>query len=135
MKEKTRHHGFTLLEVVIAISLLFMVVAAVFYFYANMMENEGKIREKYTLLRITRQFVDAFVFRSADEAGEGTKEQEGFILKWKIFPAGERRDIFYSSGIVPQAQLNRVHLWVLHKNTKKQVMELQFLVNTILPAK
>ncbi len=130
--------GFTLIEVIVSITLLFIVVAAVFYFYSNMMDNEGKIREKYTLLRITKEFIDSFAFRSADEAakpGGGANEREGFILQWRIYPAEERRDVFFSSGVVPQAQLNRVHLRIVKKETKKQVLELQFLVNTILPAK
>jgi type II secretory pathway pseudopilin PulG len=124
--------GFTLLEVIIAIALLFMVVAAVFYFYGNLMANQGKIKEKYKLLRISRAFVDSFVFRgqaSIPGQQKGRLEKEGFILLWNIFPVENKREVLFSSGVVPMAQLNRVHLEILKKENRSRVMELNFLVN------
>ena len=83
--------GFTLIEVILAITLLFMVIAAVFYFYSNLMENQGKIKEKYALLRTAREFVDSIVFSGdrglALESG-GKRETDRFLLRWKIIPGG-----------------------------------------------
>jgi prepilin-type N-terminal cleavage/methylation domain-containing protein len=126
--------GFTLIEVIIAIAVLFLAIAAVFYFYSNLMGNQAKLKEKYTILRISREFVDSVVF-SGDLAvrarNKGRREAEGFILKWDIYPAEEKREVLFTSGIAPLAQLNRVHLEVIKKATGKRVLELHFLLNNI----
>ncbi len=130
--QKNQARGFTLLEVIIAISLLFMVVAAVFYFYGNLMENQGKIKEKYKLLRVSRAFVDSFVFRgraSIPGQQKGQLEEEDFILKWNTFPIENKREVLFSSGEAPMAQLKRVHVEIFKKGKGNRVMELQFLVN------
>lgn len=136
-KEKNNDgRGFTLIEVVVSITLLFMVVAAVFYFYSNLMDNQGKFKEKYALLRISREFVDSFVF-SSDRAEAMQKGGriivEGFILRWRVSPVEKKREVLYSSGMPPMAQLHRVHLQIFKKQGGKQLLELKFLANIIFP--
>lgn len=128
--------GFTLIEVIIAIAVLFLAVASVFYFYSNLMDNQAKLKEKYTILRISREFVDSLVFSNDFDVtgkgkGRGRREAGGFILAWDIYPAEEKREILFTSGIAPLAQLNRVHLQVIKKETGKRVLELHFLINSI----
>jgi prepilin-type N-terminal cleavage/methylation domain-containing protein len=128
--------GFTLIEVLLAITLLFMVISAVFYFYSNLMENQGKIKEKYALLRTAREFVDSLVFsgdRGLTLGSGGKRETDRFLLRWKIYPAEKPREVIYSSGMAPTAQLKRVHVQFFRKETKRQVLELHFLVNAIYP--
>jgi len=126
--------GFTLIEVIISITVLFLAVASVFYFYSNLMNNQEKLKEKYTILRITREFVDTLIFSNdpdMTDKNSGRLESEGFILKWDIYPAGEKRDVLFTSGLQPQAQLKRVYLEVIKKETGKKVLDLHFLKNTI----
>ncbi|MCP5048975.1 MAG: type II secretion system protein [bacterium] len=131
--KRSRAGGFTLIEVVVSIALLFMVVAAVFYFYSNLMDNQGRIKEKYALLRIAREFVDSFAFSGGGglNMDGGRREIEGFMLMWTSEPAEDEREVLFSSGVLPVAQLKRVHLQIFNKMTRQQVLELDFLLNTI----
>lgn len=131
-----KDNGFTLIEVILAITLLFMVVAAVFYFYSNLMDNQGKIKEKYILLRVAREFVDSFVFtqdRGLALQKRGRREIEGYILEWRIAAAEPPREVVYSSGIAPTAQLKRVYVRFIKKDTGNQVLDLHFFVNAVYP--
>ena len=128
------NRGFTLIEVIVSIAILFLAIAAVFYFYSNLMDNQTKLKEKYVILRISREFVDSMVFSNdpyMTERKSGRREAEGFILDWKINPAEEKRDVLFTSGLAPVAQLQRVHLEVIKKKTGKKVLDLHFLLNTI----
>ena len=124
--------GFTLIEVIISIAVLFLAIASVFYFYSNLMNNQAKLKEKYTILRVTREFVDSFIFSNDPDLtnkNSGQMEAEGFVLKWDIYPADEKKDILFISGLPPQAQLNRVYLQIVKKETGKKVLDLHFLKN------
>ena len=125
-----------MIEVILAITLLFTVIAAVFYFYSNLMGNQEKVKEKYTLLRVAREFVDSFVFtqdRGLAMQKKGRREIEGFILKWNTYPAEEPREVIYSSGIAPTAQLKRVYVRFFKKESNQQVYDMLFLVNVVYP--
>ena len=130
-------HGFTLIEVLVSITILFLVIGAVFYFYSHLMDNQAKLKEKYTILRIGKEFVDSFIFGNDPEmlAGSGGKREErDFVLRWNIYPAEDERAVLLTSGVAPMAQLKRVHLEIIKKDTGKSVLDLHFLVNTISPA-
>jgi prepilin-type N-terminal cleavage/methylation domain-containing protein len=130
-------HGFTLIEVLVSITILFLVIAAVFYFYSHLMDNQVKLKEKYTILRIGREFVDSLIFGNDPEmlaSSRGQREERDFVLRWNIYPAEDERAVLFTSGVAPMAQLNRVHLEIIKKDTGKSVLDLHFLVNTISPA-
>jgi prepilin-type N-terminal cleavage/methylation domain-containing protein len=132
MKDK----GFTLIEVIVAITILFLVVASVFYFYSNLMENQAKLKEKYRILRIGKEWVDSFIFGNDPEllmVKKGQRKVEDFILRWEMHPVEDGREVLFTSGIAPLAQLQLVHLELLKTNTGNNVLDLHFLVNTISP--
>jgi prepilin-type N-terminal cleavage/methylation domain-containing protein len=132
-----RSHGFTLIEVLVSITILFLVIGAAFYFYSQLMENQVKLKEKYTILRIGKEFVDAFVFGNNPEilaVSGGQREERDFVLRWNIYPAEDERAVLFTSGVAPMAQLKRVHLEIIKKDTGKSVLDLHFFVNTISPA-
>jgi len=135
VKKPTRDlRGFTLIEVVVATTLLFMVTGAVFYFYSNLMDRQGKIKRKYIVLRLAREFMDGFVFNHQQlprYAPGGKSEREGFRLEWNTAPAEQAREVLYSSGLPPMAQLHRVNCRIINLESGNQVMELNFLVNII----
>ncbi len=107
-------------------------MGAVFYFYSNQANHQEKLKEKYTVIRLARQFVDNVINDASNRYGEsGSEETEGFILEWKRYPAEDRRDIVLSSGLPPQTQLHLVHLQVFKKETGNNVLELHFLRNRI----
>ncbi|MDQ1354686.1 MAG: hypothetical protein QG657_4995 [Acidobacteriota bacterium] len=123
--------GFTLVEVVVSVALFAMVMGAVFYFYANSMSNQAKLKEKYTMLRISREFVDSFINYNTREQKKGLDEKEGFLLEWSMSPVEEKKDVIFSSGVLPTAQLNRVHVNVINKESKQTVLQMDFLVNAV----
>lgn len=132
-----RSHGFTLIEVLVSITILFLVIGAAFYFYSQLMENQVKLKEKYTILRIGKEFVDAFVFGNNPEMlalSGGQREERDFVLRWNIYPVEDERAVLFTSGVAPMAQLKRVHLEIIKKDTGKSVLDLHFFVNTISPA-
>ena len=145
-----RSHGFTLIEVLVSITILFLVIkashilvvvvlviAAVFYFYSHLMDNQAKLKEKYTILRIGKEFVDSFIFGNDPDMlarSGGQREERDFVLRWNIYPAEDERAVLFTSGVAPMAQLKRVHLEIIKKDTGKSVLDLHFLVNTISPA-
>ncbi|UCH94033.1 MAG: type II secretion system protein [Candidatus Aminicenantes bacterium] len=129
--------GFTLIEVLVSITILFLVIASVFYFYSHLMDNQAKLKEKYKILRMGKEFVDSFIFGSDPEILSitgGQREVEDFILRWNIYPAEDERAVLFTSGVAPMAQLKRVHLEIIKAETGKSVLDLHFLVNTISPA-
>ncbi len=131
---KTKAGGFTLIEVLVSIALLFMTIGAVFYFYSHMMDNHSRLKEKYKVLRIAREFVDSLVFGHNPamlSAKSGSKAVENYLLAWNIYPSGEPKELLFTSGIPPMVQLKRVHLQIFKKGTSRAILELQFLVNTI----
>lgn len=123
-----------MIEVIVAIVILFMAVSAVLYFYSQRMESQQRIKEKYRLIRTAREFVDTFINDKtmADEEN-GQRETADFIITWKVFPAEEEKEIIFSSGRRPVAQLKRVHLEFTAKATGNRVLDLHFLINTISP--
>jgi prepilin-type N-terminal cleavage/methylation domain-containing protein len=130
-------NGFTLIEVLISITILFLVIGAVFYFYSHLMDNQARFREKYTILRIGKEFVDSFI--PGNDPGMlagsgGQREERDFVLRWNIYPVEDERAVLFTSGVAPMAQLKRVHLEIIKKKTGKSVLDLHFLVNTVLPA-
>lgn len=130
-------HGFTLIEVLVSITILFLVIGAVFYFYSHLTDNQVKLKEKYAILRIGKEFVDSFIFGNEPDIlarSGGQREERDFVLRWNIYPAEDERAVLFTSGVAPMAQLKRVHLEIIKKNTGKSVLDLHFLVNTILPA-
>jgi prepilin-type N-terminal cleavage/methylation domain-containing protein len=134
---KRRSEGFTLIEVLISITILFLVIGAVFYFYSQLMDNQAKLKEKYTILRIGKEFVDSFIFGNDPDMlarSGGQREERDFILHWNIYPAEDERAVLFTSGVAPMAQLKRVHLEIIKKDTGNSVLDLHFLVNTISPA-
>ena len=131
-------HGFTLIEVLVSITILFLVIGAVFYFYSHLMDKQEKLKEKYTILRIGKEFVDSFVFGNNPDmlaGGGGQREERDFVLRWNIYPVEDERAVLFTSGVAPMAQLKRVHLEIIHKDTGNSVLDLHFFVNTVLPAK
>lgn len=130
-KKEPNEKGFTLVEVVVSVALFAMVMGAVFYFYANSMTNQAKLKEKYTLLRVSREFVDSFINYNSREQSKGLDEKEGFLLEWTMTPIEEKKDVFFASGVPPTAQLNLVHVNVIKKESKQTVLNLDFLVNAI----
>jgi prepilin-type N-terminal cleavage/methylation domain-containing protein len=128
---KTKQKGFTLIEVVVSVALFAMVMGAVFYFYSNSMTNQTKLREKYTLLRVSREFVDSFINYNTREQKKGLDEKEGFLLEWTMTPIEEKKDVIFASGVPPTAQLNLVHVNVIKKESKQTALQLDFLVNAI----
>jgi hypothetical protein len=113
-----------------------MAVAAVFYFYSQSMEHQAKLKEKYRILRIGKQFVDSYIFSTDPEKltmTDGKREVEDFILQWNVYPVEDEREVIFTSGLLPLAQLKRVHLEIIKKTTGKSVLDLHFLVNTISP--
>ncbi|MCP4150048.1 MAG: type II secretion system protein [bacterium] len=129
---KTHNQGFTLIEVIVAITLFTMVIGAVFYFYSNYMNNQAKLKERYAVMRISRDFIDAFISDPANiDSPGGTEEIEGFILDYQLYPAGKKEEVLLTSGRPPMAQLKVVHLQVIQKNTGKNLLDLHFLYNTI----
>jgi prepilin-type N-terminal cleavage/methylation domain-containing protein len=134
---KRRSAGFTLIEVLVSITILFLVIGAAFYFYSQLMENQVKLKEKYTVLRIGKEFVDAFVFGNDPDRlvrSGGQREERDFVLRWNIYPVEDERAVLFTSGVAPMAQLKRVHLEIIKKDTGKSVLDLHFFVNTISPA-
>lgn len=134
---KRRSEGFTLIEVLVSITILFLVIGAVFYFYSQLMDNQAKLKEKYTILRIGKEFVDSFIFGNDPDMlarSGGQREERDFILRWNIYLAEDERAVLFTSGVAPMAQLKRVHLEIIKKDTGKSVLDLHFLVNTISPA-
>lgn len=127
----TNENGFTLVEVVVSVALFAMVMGAVFYFYANSMSNQAKLKEKYTLLRVSREFVDSFINYNTREQTKGLDEKEGFLLEWTMTPVEEKKDVIFASGVPPTAQLNLVHVNVINKESKQTALQLDFLVNAI----
>lgn len=124
--------GFTLIEVVVAITIFALVMTAVFYFFSNSMNNQEKLKEKYTILRISREFIDTFIEGwNRSEGMKGSQEKENFILAWDMTPVEEPKDLLFSSGRAPIVQLNLVRLHVIKKETNEPVLDLDFLVNTI----
>jgi type II secretory pathway pseudopilin PulG len=126
--------GFTLIEVIIAITILFLVIGSIFYYYSQVMENQAKLKEKYRILRIAREFVDSMVFSNDTvmlAMTEGKSEIEDFQLRWHVYPVEDGREVLFTSGILPLAQLKRVHLEIIKKGTGKSVLDLHFLLNTI----
>jgi prepilin-type N-terminal cleavage/methylation domain-containing protein len=124
--------GFTLIEVVVSITIFAMVMVSVFYFFSNSMNNQEKLKEKYTILRISREFIDTFIegWNRADGL-KGSQEKENFILAWDMTPVEEPKDLLFSSGRAPVVQLNLVRLRVVKIETEETVLDLDFLVNTI----
>ena len=131
-----KKRGFTLIEVIVSITILFLVVAAVFYFYSHLMDNQARLKEKYRILRIGKEWVDSFIFGNNQEllaVKKGQRQIEDFILLWEMNPIEDGREVLFTSGLAPLAQLQLVHLKLLKKNTGKSVLDLNFLVNTISP--
>lgn len=128
---KTKANGFTLIEVVVSVALFAMVMAAVFYFYSNSMTNQAKLKGKYTLLRVSREFVDSFINYNTREQKKGLDEKEGFLLEWTMTPIEEKKDVIFASGVPPTAQLNRVHVNVINKESKQTVLQMDFLANAV----
>jgi len=129
--KETNENGFTLVEVVVSVALFAMVMGAVFYFYANSMSNQAKLKEKYTLLRVSREFVDSFINYNTREQTKGLDEKEGFLLEWTMTPVEEKKDVIFSSGVPPTAQLNMVHVNVINKASKQTALQMEFLVNAV----
>ena len=132
-----KDNGFTLIEVIVSITILFLVVASVFYFYSHLMDNQAKLKEKYRVLRIGKECVDSFIF--GNDPGlltvkKGRREIEDFILLWEMNPVEDGREVLFTSGLAPLAQLQLVHLELLKTNTGNNVLDLHFLVNTISPS-
>lgn len=130
-KKESSENGFTLVEVVVSVALFAMVMGAVFYFYANSMTNQAKLKEKYTLLRVSREFVDSFINYNTREQSKGLDEKEDFLLEWTMTPVEEKKDVIFASGVPPTAQLNLVHVNVIKKESKQTVLNLDFLVNAV----
>jgi prepilin-type N-terminal cleavage/methylation domain-containing protein len=133
---EAKKSGFTLIELILAITILFMAVAAVFYFYSQSLEHQAKLKERYRVLRIGKQFVDSYIFSTDPEKltmTDGKREVEDFILQWNVYPVEDEREVIFTSGVLPLAQLKRVHLEIIKKTTGKSVLDLHFLVNTISP--
>ncbi|MCU0288624.1 MAG: type II secretion system GspH family protein [Acidobacteria bacterium] len=130
-KKVTKENGFTLVEVVVSVALFALVMGAVFYFYANSMTNQAKLKEKYILLRVSREFIDSFINYSTKKQSKGLDEKEGYLFEWTMSPIEEKKDIIFASGIPPTAQLNMVHVNVIHKESKQTVLNLDFLANAI----
>ena len=120
--------GFTLLEVVIAIMIFMIVMVAVFQYFSGMMNHQEKIKEKYRLIRVARETIDSFL-NTPDGAESGSIEKEGFLLKWEIFPAEDKRRIPYTGGATTFAQLKLVHLTILRGRGREEVARYDFLVN------
>lgn len=131
LKIDAKEKGFTLIEVLVSVALFAMIMGAVFYFYSNSMTHQAKLKEKYTLLRISREFVDSFINYNNHKQSNGLDEKEGFLFEWTMTPIEEKKDIIFSSGIPPTAQLNVVHVNVIKKESKQNVLNLDFLVNAI----
>jgi len=131
-----KNKGFTLIEVLVSITILFLVIAAVFYFYYHSMDNQVKLKEKYRVMRISKEFIESFIFGNdwdLSVINQGQEEVEDFILQWNSYPIQDARDVILTSGVAPKAQLKRVHLRVIKKETGKSVLDLHFLVNTVIP--
>lgn len=130
--KNNRPSGFTLIEVIISIAIFSIVMVAVFYFYSNTMNNQEKIREKYTILRISREFIDSFTANTENwVTPKGSQDKENFILQWEMNPVEDGKEIIFTSGRAPVARLHMVHLWVIKKETGNAVMELDFLYNHV----
>ncbi|MCP4217096.1 MAG: type II secretion system protein, partial [bacterium] len=133
-KGRRRHKagGFTLIEVVIAITIFAMVAGAVFYFYSNQVDNQIKLKEKYSLMRLTRQFIDTFTGDENNRNIEnGSTEMEDYVFEWTLHAVEKPREVRMTSGLAPLAQLKLVHLQVFRKKNGGQVLSLDFLFNTI----
>lgn len=120
--------GFTLLEVVIAIMIFMIVMVAVFQYFSGMMNHQEKIKEKYRLIRVARETIDSFLNNSA-VSETGSFEKEGFLVKWEIFPAEDKRRIPYTGGATTFAQLKLVHLTILRERSREEVARYDFLIN------
>lgn len=126
--------GFTLIEVIISVVILFMTVAAVFHFYSQRIDNHMRIKEKYNQIRIAREFVDTMINDpqlAIDE--KGRNETEAYTLQWHAYPIEEKREVVFSSGKRPTAQLKRIHLDIVSKTSSHTQLSLDFLVNVIAP--
>lgn len=133
MKEKgkkTAAKGFSLIEVVVAITVFSLVMAAVFYFYSNAFNNREKLRAKFTELRLAREFMDSVADDQNPRLPErGFREKEDYRLEWLILPVEEGREILLTSGAAPKTQLHAVRLRLLKKKSRRPALELTFLHN------
>lgn len=123
-----KDRGFTLIEVVVSILLFSIVIGSVFYFFSNSMQNQIKLREKYRLLRISRESIDFFINNSSVEK-YGRREKEDYIIEWEIYPAEEKRKMMYMGGGASFVQLKLVHLRVKKKGDKESEFDYNFLIN------
>ncbi len=120
--------GFTLIEVLVSITLFFITMVSVFHYFSNHIQNHNKISEKYKILRITKDFIDSFKW-STPLQKEGTSNIEEYVIKWKMFPIEDKRRVLNTSGRLTYFQLSLVKMSLINKNSKKQLYKTSFLVN------
>lgn len=122
--------GFSLLEVILAISIFAVFCSSVFYFYSSAMTSHEKFKRKYTELRLLREFVENF--QSHEESG--SQEKEGFVLEWQAQAVEAARKIESGEGVANQMQLKMVRVQIREKEKKNWLQELQFLYNEFVPS-
>jgi prepilin-type N-terminal cleavage/methylation domain-containing protein len=120
--------GFTLIEVLVSISVLALMIVAAFHFFSGAMDNHRRLSEKYLLLQQARQFIDSF------DSGEWAGVEDGgvFRFEWQAFPLHAPRRMSgggMETRMREGLQLRLVHLEVIEKDRDKTSLTLDFLTN------
>jgi prepilin-type N-terminal cleavage/methylation domain-containing protein len=124
--------GFTLIEVLASITILFLVLATVFYYFSGSMRSQQKLSQKYILLRISREFIDNFNYTR----DRGRLEKEGYILDWQCYPLEKSRvylDVMNSGSL--EMQLKLIHLDVFPIQNSQNKLSINFIYNAFAKKK
>ena len=122
------NRGFTLIEVLVSITIFALVIVAAFYFFSGTIDNHRRLSEKYVLLQTARQFIDSF------DSGEstGVEEDDVYRIEWQAFPLHEPRRMAgggMQTRLREGLQLRLVHLEMIEKEGDKISLRLDFLTN------
>ena len=118
VKASARQHGFTLIEVLVALAITAFVAAAAYAGISTVLDGAGQLRSVAQrtealeralgfLDRDLRQFVDRPV---RDEYGEEQPALSGGPLAY--FPLSLTRDGWYNTRQLPRSDLQRVHYYL-----------------------
>jgi type II secretion system protein I len=121
--------GFSLVEVLVALVIFSSFAIAVFHFYGNAIDLNGRFAEKYTAIRIAKEFVDTFQLE--DEKQQGQVKKEGLVINWKLLPVEKQRKLITRDPVATFITLKLVDAAIVVDNTDIVLHSFHFLVNEV----
>lgn len=122
---RINQRGFSLLEVIIALVMFSSFAASVFYFFSGAINSHGKLKQKYTQLRVMREFVDNFESREKEDV----VEKEGYVLAWKAYELEKKRRMQGKQPLRNYLQLKLIHVDMRKKGKKDILTSFDFVIN------